>query len=166
MKMELIQPFINAADAVLSETLKCNTRIGDVNMDEEVYRRKGMATLINIHGDIEGRVILDIDRKTATAIASALVGQAVPEEDPAVGETIFELANLVIGNAVTTLNDEGFRFKIAPPQAHTADTGMGGSEDTEALVMAFDVPNGTVYMNIAMRYNRRRKAERESVVGA
>ena len=39
MKMELIQPFINAADAVLSETLQCNTRIGDVNMDEEVYRQ-------------------------------------------------------------------------------------------------------------------------------
>ncbi|HUQ49406.1 MAG TPA: chemotaxis protein CheX [Terriglobales bacterium] len=165
MKMELIQPFINAADAVLSETLKCNTHIGDVNMDEEVYRRKGMATLINIHGDIEGRVILDIDRPMATAIASALIGSEVGPDDPAVGEAIFELANLVIGNAVTTLNDQGFRFKIAPPEPHTSETGMGGSEDTEALVMAFDVPNGTVFMNVAMRYNRRRKAERAAVVG-
>ena len=165
MRMELIQPFINAADAVLSETLKCNTRIGDVNMDEEIYRRKGMATLIVIHGDIEGRVILDLDRTTATAIASALVGSEIGPEDAAVDETIFELANLVIGNAVTTLNDDGFRFKIAPPQPHTAETGMGGTEDTEALVMAFDVPNGTVYMNIAMRYNKRRRVERESVVG-
>jgi chemotaxis protein CheX len=165
MKMELIQPFINAADAVLSEILKCNTRIGDVNMDEEVYRRKGMATLINIHGDIEGRVILDIDRATATAIASGLVGSTVTEDDPAVTETIFELANLVIGNAVTTLNDQGFRFKIAPPEPHTSEEGMSGSEDTEALVMCFDVPNGSVFMNIAMRYNRRRKTEREAVVG-
>jgi chemotaxis protein CheX len=160
MKMELIQPFINAADAVLAETLKCSTRMGDVNMDEEAYRRKGMAALIGITGDIEGRVIMDIDAATATAIASALVGTPVSPHDEAVKEAIFELANLVIGNAVTTLNDQGFRFKINPPAAHVDEKGLSGSEDTEALVMALETPSGTVYMNIAMRYNRRRRAER------
>ncbi len=164
MKMELIQPFINAADAVLAETLQCNTKIADVNMDEEVYRRKGMATLITIQGDIEGRVILDIDTPTATAIASALMGGSVNDSPTVVQEAIFELANLVIGNAVTTLNDQGFRFKIAPPVLHTDEKGMKGSEDTEALVMCLDTPSGPVYMNIAMRYNRRRKAEREAAV--
>jgi chemotaxis protein CheX len=164
MKMELIQPFINAADAVLAQTLQCTTRIADVNMDEEAYRRKGMAALIGIQGDIEGRVILDIDTPTAAAIASALTGASVAETDAVVQETIFELANLVIGNAVTTLNDQGFRFKIAPPQAHTAEHGLSGSEDTEALVMAFETPSGAVYMNIAMRYNRRRREERASAV--
>jgi chemotaxis protein CheX len=166
MRMELIQPFINAADAVLAETLRCTTRIADVNMDEEAYRRKGMAALIGIQGDIEGRVILDIDTPTAAAIATALTGSQVAETDPVVQETIFELANLVIGNAVTTLNDQGFRFKIAPPQPHTSETGLSGSEDTEALVMAFETPNGAVYMNIAMRYNRRRRGEDRTATAA
>lgn len=165
MKMELIQPFINAADAVLAETMNCSTSIGDVNMEEEAYRRKGMATLIAIQGDIEGRVILDIDTPTAVAIASALTGSPVDEKDSAVQESIFELANLVIGNAVTTLNDLGFRFKIAPPEPHTEEHGLKSTEDTEALVMCFDTPQGAVYMNIAMRYNRRRKNEREAVAG-
>ena len=166
MKMELIQPFINAGDAVLSETLQCSTQIGDVNMDEEVYRRKGMAALITIQGDIEGRVILDLDTKTAAAVATALMGSPVAETDPAVQETIFELSNLIIGNAVTTLNDQGFRFKIHPPELHTAEQGINSSEDTEALVMCLDTPSGSVYMNIAMRYNRRRKTERAAVVGS
>ena len=164
MKMELIQPFINAADAVLAQTLQCTTRIADVNMEEDAYRRKGMAALIGIQGDIEGRVILDIDAPTAAAIASALTGSPVAETDSVVQETIFELANLVIGNAVTTLNDQGFRFKIAPPIAHTAEKGFAGSEDTEALVMAVETPSGAVYMNIAMRYNRRRREERSAAV--
>jgi chemotaxis protein CheX len=164
MRMELIQPFINAADAVLAETLQCATRIADVNMEEDVYRRKGMAALIGIQGDIEGRVILDTDVPTATAIASALIGAPVEESDPAVKEAIFELANLVIGNAVTSLNDQGFRFKINPPEPHTAEQGLAGTEDTEALVMSFDTPSGSVFMNIAMRYNRRRRQEREAVV--
>jgi chemotaxis protein CheX len=166
MKMELIQPFINATDAVLSETLQCNTRIADVNMDEEAYRRKGVAAVIGITGDIEGRVIFDLDQPTSISIASALAGSPVQSADSIVQETVFELANLVIGNAVTSLNDQGFRFKINPPELHTAEEGMKSSEDTEALVMCFDTPSGSVYMNIAMRYNRRRKTERSAVGGA
>ena len=162
MKMELIQPFINAADAVLSQTLQCPTRISDVAMEEEAYRRKGMAATVVIQGDIEGRVIFDIEAPTATKVASALAGSELQENDELVRETVSELANLVIGNAVTTLNDQGFRFKINPPEVHSADQGMKSTEDTEALVMAFDTPAGCVYMNIAMRYNRRRRSERSA----
>lgn len=159
MKMDLIQPFINAADAVLAETLQCNTRIGDMTMEEETYRRKGVAAVVVVHGDIEGRVIFDIDAETATRIASTLAGEAVAQSDRIVYETICELANLVIGNAVTSLNDQGFRFKIRPPAVHSDDLGLTGNEDTEALVMYFETPAGNVYMNIAMRYNRRRRGE-------
>jgi len=35
MKMELIQPFINAADAVLAQGLQSPTSIGNLSMDEE-----------------------------------------------------------------------------------------------------------------------------------
>lgn len=164
MRMELIQPFINAADAVLAETLNCQTKIGDVSMDEEVYRRKGVAAIVVIHGDIEGRVIFDLDPATAVNVASSLAGAPVEESASIVQETVFELANLVIGNAVTSLNDQGFRFKIAPPELHNSDTGMASSEDTEALVMCFDTPSGSVYMNIAMRYNLRRKADRAAAI--
>ena len=74
MKMELIQPFINATDAVLSEMLECATSIGDVSMEEETYRRKGVAAVVSIQGDIEGRVIFDLDPPTAVRVASRLAG--------------------------------------------------------------------------------------------
>ena len=159
MKMELIQPFINAADCVLAETLHCSTRITDVTMEEETYRKKGLAAEVSISGDIEGRVIFDMLPPTAARVASHLAGSEVPETDDMVRETVCEIANLVIGNAVTSLNDQGFRFKIHPPELHAAEQGLAGNEDTEALVMCFDTPAGDVFMNIAMRYNRRRKAD-------
>ena len=164
MKMELIQPFINATDAVLSEMLQCATKIGDVSMEEETYRRRGVAAVVNIHGDIEGRVIFDLDPPTAVRVASRLAGEEVTESEEIVRETVCELANQVIGNAVTALNDQGFRFKIQPPEALTAEQGAGNTEDTEALVLCFDTPSGSVFMNIAMRYNRRRRSERALAV--
>lgn len=165
MRMELIQPFINAADAVLAETLQCPTKIGDVAMEEEAYRRKGTAAIINIHGDIEGRVIFDLDNATAAKVAAYLAGEPVGESADIIRETVFELANQIIGNAVTTLNDQGFRFKIAPPELHSDELGEKSNEEQEALVMCFDTDNGSVYMNIAMRYNRRRRQERAVVAG-
>jgi len=164
MKMELIQPFINSADAVLAESLQCETHIGDVSMEANTYRRKGVAAIIEVVGDIEGRIILDTDAATAMQIAKHLAGTDIDASEDLVRETVCELANMVIGNAVTSLNDQGFHFKISPPEVHTDEQGLSGSEDTEALVMCFETPKGSLFMNIAMRYNRRRKEERTTVV--
>src|SRR4029077_14971861 len=98
MKIELIQPFINAADAVLAETLQCPTRMGDVTMDEEAYRRKGVASMGTIEGDIEGRIVFDHGIPTAVKVASLVFGAPVAEEDEVARETVCELANMVIGS--------------------------------------------------------------------
>ena len=125
MRMELIQPFINAADAVFAESLQAPTRIVDLSMDEETYRRKGVAALIAIKGDIEGRVILDLAPEVAMRVANQLAGAPQPESEQVVRETVCELANMVIGNSVTLLNDQGFRFKVFPPEIHAnARVGM------------------------------------------
>jgi chemotaxis protein CheX len=115
MKIELIQPFINSVDAVLAEVLQCRTRVGDVSMEQDAYRKKGVAAQVEIQGDIEGRIIFDMDPSTSMNVASSLAGGEVERSDELVRETICEIANMVIGNAVTALNDAGFRFKITPP---------------------------------------------------
>jgi chemotaxis protein CheX len=164
MKMELIQPFINAADAVLAQGLQGPVSIGSISMEEETYRRKGVAALIWLTGDIEGRIVFDLDSKTASRIASQFAGTVLPESDQMVREAVCELANQVIGNAVTTLNDQGFHFRVHPPVLHTSEHGTKNSEDTEAMVLCFETPSGNVFMNIALRYNQ--KAQQPRTAGA
>jgi chemotaxis protein CheX len=161
--MELIQPFINAADAVFAESLQAPTKIMDLSMDEDAYRRKGVAALIAIKGDIEGRVILDLSPEVAMKVASELAGMDVEASEQVVRETVCELANMVIGNSVTLLNDQGFHFKVFPPEIHMNDTGLAGTADTEALVICMETPCGQIYLNIAMRYLHRRRQERSAV---
>jgi chemotaxis protein CheX len=161
--MELIQPFINAADAVFAESLAGPTKIVDLEMDEDAYRRKGIAALIAIKGDIEGRVILDLSPEVALKVASQLAGMEVEATEQVVKETVCEMANMVIGNSVTLLNDQGFHFKVFPPEVHMNETGLAGSADTEALVICIETPCGNIYLNIAMRYLHRRRQERAGV---
>jgi chemotaxis protein CheX len=165
MKMELIQPFINSADAVLSQGLQCTTSIAHLSMEEEAYRRKGVAAMVWLTGDIEGRIIFDLDPQTAVRVASKLAGAELPDSDELVRETACELANQIIGNAVTALNDQGFHFRVHPPVLHTSEEGTRSSEDTEALVMCFETASGNVFMNIALRYNRRRQVDHAAAAG-
>jgi len=161
--MELIQPFISAADAVFAELLQAPTKIMDLSMDEDAYRRKGVAALIAIKGDIEGRVILDLSPEVAMKVASQLAGTEVEASEQVVRETVCEMANMVIGNSVTLLNDQGFHFKVFPPEIHVDETGLAGSADTEALVICIETPCGNIYLNIAMHYLHRRRQERNAV---
>ena len=163
MRMELIQPFINAADAVFAESLQAPTKIVDLEMDQDAYRRKGVAALIVIKGDIEGRVILDLSPEVALKVASQLAGAEVAASEQVVRETVCEMANMVIGNSVTLLNDQGFHFKVFPPEIHMDETGLAGSADTEALVICIETPCGNIYLNIAMHYLHRRRQERNTV---
>ena len=165
MKMQLIQPFINAADAVLAQGLQSPMSIGNLSMEEEAYRRKGIAALVWVTGDIEGRIVFDLDPQTAVRVASQFAGTDLPESDELVRETVCELANQIIGNAVTSLNDQGFHFRVHPPTLHTSEHGPKGSEDTEALVICFETASGSVYMNIALRHNLAHQTQRIATVG-
>src|SRR5258708_37216281 len=162
MRMDLIQPFINSADAVLAQGLESPISIENLSMEEEAYRRKGIAAEVCLTGENEGRIIFDGDVGKAVQLATRLAGVEVSETDELVREAVCELANQIIGNSVTTLNDQGFHFHVRPPTLHTSDQGSKSSEDTDALVMCFNTSSGNVFMNVALRYPRRRATERSA----
>ena len=108
---------------------------------------------------IEGRIIYDLI-PIPQCVWPAAAASELPESDELVRETVCELANQVTGNAITALNDQGFHFRVHPPVLHTLEHGSKSSEDTEALVICFETASGNVFMNIALRYNRRRQGER------
>jgi len=70
---------------------------------------------------------------------------------------------MVIGNSVTLLNDQGFRFKVFPPEIHMSEEGLAGNADTEAMVLCIETPCGAIYLNIAMHYLHRRRREQAAV---
>src|SRR5580658_5280420 len=135
MKMELIQPFINAADAVLAQGLQCPTSVGNLTMEQEAYRRKGVAALIWVTGDIEGRIVIDLDPDTAVRVASRFAGAELPESDELVRATVCELAHQLLADAVTPLNERGLHVRALPPLPHPSEHGTKSHYDNEALLI-------------------------------
>jgi chemotaxis protein CheX len=155
MNMELIQPFINSLDAVISETMGCTARIADVTMEQGSYQRSGVAALVVLSGDIQGRIILDMDTDAAGQAASDLAGIAGSPTEETAREIVCELTNMVIGNSVTQLNDRGYKFKVHPPILYMMDVGPRGMLNAETVLLRFDLPKGAVYLNIAVHDNTR-----------
>jgi chemotaxis protein CheX len=150
MNMEIIQPFINSLDAVISEIMRCSARIADVTMEEGSYQRTGVAALVTLSGDIEGRIILDMDAAAASQAASDLSEITGAPSEETTREIICELTNMVIGNSVTQLNDRGFKFRVHPPELFIIDVGPRGTLDRETVLLRFELPKGAVYLNIAV----------------
>src|SRR6202020_1625771 len=94
---------------------------------------------------------------------SHYAGAKLPESDGLIKETIFELANQVVGNAVCALNDQGFHFRVHPPLLLNSAEGDKSSEDVEALMICFETSLGNVFMNVALRYNKRRMSDHATV---
>ena len=164
MKMDLIQPFVGSLDTVLAEMMREPAKIADMMMEEEGYRRKGLAAEVTFKGQIEGRIILDMEPSAAAKVAGYLAGAEVDPGEAIVPEAVCELANMVIGNAVTQLNDRGFTFKVYPPALLSDEQCEKAGHDSEATILCFETPHGNVYLNISMHYQTRRHRERTPVV--
>jgi CheY-specific phosphatase CheX len=124
-------------------------------MEDGSYQRTGIAALVILSGDIEGRIILDMDAAAAGQAASDLSEIAGAPTDETIREIVCELTNMVIGNSVTQLNDRGFKFRVHPPELYLLDVGPRGTLDSETVLLRFELPKGAVYLNIAVHENSR-----------
>jgi chemotaxis protein CheX len=161
--MDLIQPFIGSLDAVLADTMQAPATIAELTMEEDGCRKHGVAAMVQFKGQIEGRIILDMEPSAAAKVAGYLMGGDVDPGEPIVPETVCELANMVIGNAVTQLNDRGFQFKVLPPSMLTEEQGEKARKDSEVTILRFETTSGNVHLNIGMRYHARRSREKSPV---
>ena len=135
-------------------------------MEEEAYRRRGIAAEVSLSGEIEGRIIFDVDQKDGRCTSpAAWPASELPETDEIwCGRRCVNSPTRLSETPLRSLNDQGFHFRVHPPTVHTSEQGSKSSEDTEALVICFGTESGKVFMNVALRYHRRRAMERAAVI--
>ena len=116
----------------------------------------GVAALVGLAGDVEGRVLFDMIYETALNIASKMNGEKLAEFDDLAKATISELANLITAQAVTKLHELGFKFDLTPPALFAGEKMeiaalAGQSENVEALIVPLITDYGKIEVNVAIR---------------
>jgi chemotaxis protein CheX len=158
MRVEYINPFVEAAFNVLKEVLNADVKRGDLYLKSSSMQIMGVAALVGLAGDVEGRVLFDMTRETALFVVSAMNGEEFKTMDEMAKATIQELANMITAQAVTKLHDLGFKFDLTPPALFTGDnmevsSNMG--KEVEALIVPMELgpngKNGKIEINVVIR---------------
>lgn len=151
MRVEYINPFVEAAFNILSEVLGGEINRGELYLKSTSIPVMGVAALVGLAGDVEGRVIFDMSLDTAMKIASTMNQEELPKFDELARATITELANLITAQAVTKLHDLGFKFDLTPPALFTGEKMEISDHEVEALIVPMQTSQGKVEVNVAIR---------------
>ncbi len=155
MRVEYINPFVEAAHDVLKEVLQTEVKRGELYLKSTATPVLGVAAIIGLAGDVEGRVLLDMNRATAIQVASGMLAGMDMEPITDLNEmgraTITELANMITGRAVTKLHNLGFAFDLTPPALVTGDNMEISNANVEALIVPMELPQGRIEINVAIR---------------
>lgn len=154
MRVEYINPFVESAYTVLKEVLNTNVNRGELFLKSTSMPVLGVAAVVGLAGDVEGRVLFDMSKDTALKVASRMNGEELTTMDELVKATITELANMITAQAVTKLHDLGFRFDLTPPAIFTGDNMEVTDPEVEALIVPMEVEQGKVEINVAIRERR------------
>jgi chemotaxis protein CheX len=154
MRVEYINPFVEAAYSVLKEVMNAEVKRGEIYLKPTSMSIMGVAALVGLAGDVEGRVLFDMSKDTALHVAGAMNMETFTVLDELAKATIQELANMITAQAVTKLHDLGFKFDLTPPALFTGEnmevsTNLG---EVEALIVPMELgPNGKIEVNVAIR---------------
>ena len=151
MRVEYINPFVESAFNVLKEVLGTDVQRGELFLKRTTQPVMGVAAIVGLAGDVEGRVLFDMSMKTAVDLASAMNGETLPSLDDLGKATITELANMITAQAVTKLYDLGFKFDLTPPAIITGENMQVTDMDVEALIVPMELTLGKIEVNVAIR---------------
>ncbi|MDR0320195.1 MAG: chemotaxis protein CheX [Treponema sp.] len=154
MRVEYINPFVESAYSVLKEVLNSDVKRGDIYLKPTSMAIMGVAALVGLAGDVEGRVLFDMTKASALFVSGKMNGETFTTLDEMAKATIQELANMITAQAVTKLHDLGFKFDLTPPALFTGDnmevsTNLG---EVEALIVPMELEGGSkIEVNVAIR---------------
>ena len=122
MKVEYINPFIEASTNIIRQTTGLTTKLGSISVKDTTYTNDNFLVLIGLTGKILGSAVIGFKNDTAKKIASAMMmGMPVNELDEIAKSAIGELCNMILGNTATIFSQKGINIDITPPTIFTGD---------------------------------------------
>ena len=151
MRVEYINPFVEAAFNILKEVVDSDIKRGELYLKSTSQPVLGVAAIVGLAGDVEGRVLFDMNEATALAIAGQMNGEELASFDELAKATITELANMITAQAVTKLHELGFTFDLTPPAIFTGQNMEVSDAGVEALIVPIELSQGKMEINVAVR---------------
>jgi chemotaxis protein CheX len=162
MRREYINPVIGSTMRVLDSVLQSDITRGDVSLLKGSGRGGEVSIIINVAGESEGTIVVNMAAETALKVYGAMTGDESGSLTSLEMDAISELTNMIAGNAISVLNDLGYRLTVSPPfvftergpsdeQPDPMDDLLGSGGTFEVVQIPFFTACGEIDINIAIK---------------
>ncbi|HXV64345.1 MAG TPA: chemotaxis protein CheX [Vicinamibacteria bacterium] len=150
MRYDYLRPFVSSAQEILEEMLASDVVLGMLRLSPAPVPTLGVTAIVGVTGEAEGRVLFDMRRDTAIAIAAEMNDAPQKVLDRLAKDALSELASMMTGRAISVLNDRGHRLRVSPPSLIEGDNVEISNRELETLVVPLGTSHGEVLVNVAM----------------
>lgn len=146
--IRLINAFVRAAAETLEAELQVPVERGALALSGPDDPDSPVTGIVGLTGAMEGAIAIGVERATACAIASALLGEEFVEVTPLVASGISEICNIIAGRAAALLFEIGHRVEISPPIVVTGQEVRLRTVDLPRLVVPFSTEFGRIELKV------------------
>lgn len=151
MDAKFINPFLSALTTVMPQVGFKNVARGKIFTKEQFVDSLGVTVQVAITSQPGGNVIFNMSEQTAKKLCSTMMmGMPVESLDDVAQSAVSELANMIVSNATTALNQGGFAVKIASP---VIALGGGAVKVNNAVYIAIEMVIDEFPMLLAIGLN-------------
>jgi chemotaxis protein CheX len=116
MKVEYINPFIEASQLVVKMLCGTEVRLGKIYLRRSNSLMNQAVVMIGVIGKIKGQVCFELSIDTTKKIASAMMGGIpIMELDEISKSAVSEMVNMIMGNTSTIFANKNINIDITPP---------------------------------------------------
>lgn len=151
MKVQFVNPFIDAAVEVIAQESAAAVSRGALRVEGNPYTTEDVTAVVGISGTVRGSMYLSMSTATALALVSRMLGQPVDAFDELAQSGIAELSNVVAGTAATRLATLGVESTITPPLMLLGAGARISALDLQRLVVELGTFCGPVRIHVAIR---------------
>src|SRR5262249_49389682 len=114
MRLEFVKAFVELTESVFFETLGDKVITSKLSLESSPRVEGSVATIIELSGNVRGKIILGMNMPTAIAIAERMRGRGIPSR-PLIASCMAELTSMAVGRAISWINDHDCYVQISPP---------------------------------------------------
>ncbi|MBC7286479.1 MAG: chemotaxis protein CheX [Armatimonadetes bacterium] len=150
LRVEYVEPFIQAAFYVLQEVAGAKCERGPLSMRKgTTFTTNEITVVVGVTGQIQGMGLYGMSVATALKVAGAMMGQELVALDEMALSAVSELGNMVSGQAATLLAEAGLQCDITPPTV-IRGVGIEISVHVPVLTVPVSTDKGNISIDIAV----------------
>lgn len=149
MDVRYVNPFVSATSALFERMLSCQLERGAPLRHQPSKPYQGISGVIDLTGEVDGIVVLNLSRQVALGTTSAWMREKVSEIGPIVIDVAGELVNIICGHARSLLEDSAISMSL-PRVLKGSTYFIAFPRDARAIRIPFRSPWGDLTVDIGM----------------